>query len=206
MDNVTRRPTRTLLALLLLPFVWMMAGTQAFAHDRLQSTTPSSGATVTMPARVQLKFSGTVVSTGSRVKVTGPNQKIISGELAVSGDTVSVPLAPGAAAGAYRVVWRVTSADGHPVSGNFEFEATAAPASSTSTSGASSAPSTGTSSTSTSTPVPTQQVPTNDTNNEPGWIIGGVAVAALAIGASVIISRRRLTDDEPADGSADSDD
>lgn len=214
MVHVTRRATRILLAVLLVPFVWLMANTPAFAHDELVSTTPSSGATVTAPTTVQLKFSDTVVSTGSRVQVKDPSQKVVSGDLSVSGDTVSVTLASPAVAGTYRVVWRVTSADGHPVSGNFDFTATVASTSSTSTPPgtssasppSSAAPSTGASSTSQSTPVPTQQVPTNDTNNEPGWILGAVAVAALAIGVGVVISRRRLTDDEPADGPTGEDD
>ena len=33
-------------------------------------------------------------------------------------------LQPGSPAGQYKVIWRVTSADGHPVSGKFSFTAT----------------------------------------------------------------------------------
>jgi hypothetical protein len=38
-------------------------------------------------------------------------------------NTVSQDLQPGAPAGSYTVAWRVTSADGHPVSGAFSFTA-----------------------------------------------------------------------------------
>ncbi len=41
-------------------------------------------------------------------------------------DTVRQALAPGAPAGAYTVSWRVTSADGHPISDTFTFTARAA--------------------------------------------------------------------------------
>jgi hypothetical protein len=41
-------------------------------------------------------------------------------------NTVTQSLEPGAPAGTYTVLWRVTSVDGHPVSGRFTFTAIAA--------------------------------------------------------------------------------
>lgn len=207
MVDVTRRATRTLLAVLLVPFVWLIAGTPAFAHDRLVRTTPSSGARVTSPTTVQLQFSDTVVPTGSRIEVKAPGDRIVSTDLAVEGSKVSVQLTQPVAAGKYSVVWRVTSADGHPISGDFTFGALAAPTAPTSTPSSSpsaappsSAPPAATSTKAGSTPVPPQRAPTNDTNNQPGWIFGAVGIGAFVIAAGVVVSRRRLTDDEPADG------
>ncbi len=212
MVDVNRRAARTLLTLLLLPFVWMMAGSPASAHDRLESTTPSSGASVTSPTTVLLQFSDRVISTGSRVEVKNPSDQIVSTDLTVTGSTVAVQLTQPVAAGTYRVVWRVTSADGHPISGNFNFTALSAPTAPTSSASSSSsgappasAPPATSSSTTGGTPAPTQQVPTNKTNNQPGWIFGAVGIAAFAIAAGVVISRRRLTDDEPTEGPSGTD-
>lgn len=202
---VTHRRTRTLLALLLLPVIWLICASPASAHDRLVGTTPASGSSVTSPELVQLKFAEPVVTTGTQVEVKNAAQQVASSDLAITGNVVSVRLTPPATAGTYQVIWRITSDDGHPVSGTFSFRATAAAASSSPAS-SSATTSSGASSSSTSTPVPTQRVPTNKTNNEPGWIIAGVAVAVAAIAAGVVVSRRRLTDDEPTDGPAGEDD
>lgn len=198
MAPVTRRRTRPLLALLLLPLLWGWYAAPAFAHDRLVGTTPASGSSVTSPSTVQLRFAEKVVATGTRIEVKDPRQRVVSSGLRVTGDVVSVQLAQPTTAGTYQVIWRITSDDGHPVSGRFSFHAAPAAGASASSS-TTTAPSTTTSS---STPVPTQQVPTNKTNNEPGWIIGAVVIAILAIAAGVVVSRRRLKDDEPTDGDA----
>lgn len=206
MTPVTRRRTRPLLALVLLPLLWGLHAAPASAHDRLVSTTPTSGSSVTAPSTVQLRFAETVETTGTRIEVKDPRKRVVSSGLRVAGDVVSVRLAQPTTAGTYQVTWRITSDDGHPVTGRFTFRAApAAGASATATSSATTAPgatASSTGSTSKSTPVPTQQVPTNKTNNEPGWIIGAVVLAVLAIAAGVVVSRRRLKDDEPADGDA----
>ena len=204
MAHVTRRRTRPLLALLLLPLLWGWYAAPAFAHDRLVGTTPASGSSVTAPSMVQLRFAEKVIATGTRIEVKDPTSKVVSSALTVSGDVVSVRLAQPTTAGTYQVIWRITSDDGHPVSGAFSFRAAPAAGATTSSSTSTASPSTSSSSagSSSSSVVPTQQVPTNKTNNEPGWIIAAVVVAALAIAAGVVISRRRLKDDEPSDDDA----
>lgn len=199
------------LFLLLLPVLWWAAAGPASAHDELISTTPSDGTSVTAPTTVRLTFSDTVIRTGTKVEVRNPSGQAVSGAVQVSGPVVSVALPASISAGSYTVVWRVTSEDGHPISGNFGFKAIAAASSSSSTA-ASPGSSAGSSTTRSdslqkdtisASATPTQRVPTNATNNEPGWIIGAVAIVILAIAAGVWISRRRLTDDEPQDGPAD---
>lgn len=210
MAHVTPRKTSWLLVLLLSPFLWLMADSPAFAHDQLVSTTPTSGSSVAPPTLVRLTFSESVIPTGTLVQVKDPSQQVISSDLTVTGSNVSVRLVQPATDGKYRVTWRITSDDGHPVSGAFSFQVRGAASSS---SGPSSSPGTsspGVTSTrrttsSNKTPAPTQQAPTNSTNNEPGWIIVATLVALAAIAVGVVVARRRLTDDEPTDGPADGD-
>ena len=204
MARVTHRRARPLLALLLLPVLWALFAAPASAHDRLVGTTPASGSSVTSPSTVQLRFAEKVIATGTRIEVKDPLKKVVSSGLRVSGDVVSVRLAQPTTSGTYQVIWRITSDDGHPVSGAFSFRAAPA-AGAQSPSSTSTVTSTGTSSragSSSSTPVPTQQVPTNTTNNEPWWIVGAVVVAVLALATGAVIARRRLSDDEPSDPDA----
>ncbi len=198
---MTARRTSVLVLLLAALVSWCVVG-PADAHDELRSTTPGKDQQVAAaPGRVVLRFAEPVQATGTRVVVKGPGGATVSQDLKVAGDDVSVAVHRPAPSGSYRVVWRVTSQDGHPVSGSFTFRALAAAgapaAAPTSTAGV---PATGKASAS---PSPTQQVPTNKTNNEPVWIIVAVIVALALIAGGVVLSRRRLHDDEPADGPRD---
>lgn len=68
---------------------------------------------------------------GAAVVVTGPSGEVQQGSPRLLGRTVSQDLRSGAPAGTYTVSWRVTSGDGHPISGRFSFTArSAAPSSS----------------------------------------------------------------------------
>lgn len=123
----SRRSRRVLLTVLTAALVTMGAGAAADAHDVLLSTSPANGAHVpTVPATVTLRFNETVLGIGTEVAVTGPSGAAQLGKASVVNDTVTQRLQPGAPAGRYTVNWRVTSVDGHPVSGTFAFTATAA--------------------------------------------------------------------------------
>ncbi len=99
----------------------------AYAHDELRSSTPADGATVaTAPSQVVLTFEEPPVALGAQVVVTGPDGAVSTGSPRLDGDDVVADVQPGAPAGRYRVEWRVTSDDGHPVSGSFAFTAQAA--------------------------------------------------------------------------------
>ena len=99
----------------------------AAAHDELVSTDPADGATVAAaPDQVTLTFTDKAIALGTEVKVTAPDGSVVStGDPQLGPTTVAQPLAPARPAGTYTVVWRVTSADGHPVSGAFTFVASA---------------------------------------------------------------------------------
>ena len=96
----------------------------AVAHDVLAGTTPAPDATVdTAPATVSLEFSDAPQTLGTDVVVTGPAGDTVSdGTPQIAGSTVTQQLAGGLPAGTYTVDWRVTSADGHPLTGSFAFD------------------------------------------------------------------------------------
>ncbi|HET9631498.1 MAG TPA: copper resistance CopC family protein [Terrabacter sp.] len=115
-----RRLASALLALGLLVAV----PTTALAHDVLEQTDPADGTSITqLPKEVTLTFSEAPLSIGSQVVVTGPSGPVSSGPPTTDGRTVTQALLLTAPAGDYTVSYRVTSDDGHPVTGTFSFHA-----------------------------------------------------------------------------------
>ncbi len=107
-------------------FVVAGAG-NASAHDALLGSDPAPGATVdAVPDRVTLRFAEPAQALGTQVAVLGPAGNVTAGRPVLAGSTVAVAVEPGAPAGAYRVSYRVTSADGHQVQGSWRFTATGA--------------------------------------------------------------------------------
>ena len=98
------------------------AAPAAWGHDVLISTSPADGQRVdAAPSLVALAFSAPVLPIGTAVAVTGPGGDATHGPPEVLADTVNQPLRDALPPGGYRVLWRVTSQDGHPVSGEFGF-------------------------------------------------------------------------------------
>ena len=180
---MTRRRAATVSASLALLLAAQVAGGgPASAHDYLISTSPADGRSVaTSPPRVTLTFNEPVSTRFSTVLVTGPSGgSWQSGGPEVLGATVTQPLRTLGPAGAYRVTWRVVSADGHPVGGVFSFTLTTAgngtPAADVASGAADSAPR-----------------PASSTSWLP--LAGGLAVlAALLGGAAVMLGRRRAVE------------
>lgn len=120
-------PTRVLGVVLAVTVLLVGPATAAEAHNILIMTTPKNGATVAVvPAQVSLTFSEPAVAIGTILVVTGPAGQVQTGAAVLVDNTVTEHLRPGSPAGRYRVAWRVTSSDGHPVSGSFSFTALAA--------------------------------------------------------------------------------
>ena len=96
----------------------------ASAHNVLLQTEPANGATVaTVPAKVTLVFDKPALALGTTIEVQGPHGPEAVGHAVLVNSTVSEAIRAAAPAGAYVVRWRVTSADGHPISGSFAFTA-----------------------------------------------------------------------------------
>lgn len=97
----------------------------ALAHATLEKTAPKQGGTVTKPqSKVTLTFDEAVQTSFAKVVVTSPDgTRVDSGKPHVVNGTVTQRLKGLPVAGKYKVAWRVVSADGHPVDGQFRFVA-----------------------------------------------------------------------------------
>lgn len=94
----------------------------ASAHDQLVSSNPEDGSKLDkQPEWIEMMFSGDVQEVGSEVKVVTDDKDVSAGELAVDGKKLTVALPDNLKPGDYKVTWRVVSADGHPISGDFDF-------------------------------------------------------------------------------------
>jgi copper resistance protein C len=100
----------------------------ASAHAARVSVDPAENAAVsTGPARVRATFNEDLQTTFAAMTVVGPDRNLwSSGQPQVQGAVVSVGLRPLGPTGNYTVNYRVTSADGHVVSGSWSFRLTAA--------------------------------------------------------------------------------
>ena len=202
MTTAARRPARAVaevLATVLSAVAVTLIATAvpASAHDVLRSTNPADGTVVDrLPDRVVLTFDEPALAIGTEVVVTGPAGPVSDGPPQLVDAEVRQPVRAGPA-GRYTVLWRVTSADGHPVSGTFAFTTQQGSAASpTATPGTTTAPSTSPSSASTTAPtsVPaTSPSATPQTAGPPGpavvAVLAGV-IALLALGWWVFRRRR----------------
>mgnify|MGYP000060542218 FL=1 len=121
---MTASPTRRLLVAVLLIVTMALTTTPAaWAHAVRTASDPADGATLTAgPARVTATFSEQLQSEFAAMTVVGPDGNLwSSGPPEVQGATVGVGLRPLGPAGRYTVNYRVTSADGHVVSGSWSF-------------------------------------------------------------------------------------
>ena len=101
----------------------------ADAHSVLVSSSPAAGASVAAsPAEAVLEFNEPVENRFTELAVLGPDgaSHWEAGPVSVVDARVSAPLRPLGPAGTYTIRYRVTSADGHPVSGTVGFRLTVA--------------------------------------------------------------------------------
>jgi hypothetical protein len=100
----------------------IVAPTPAMAHDVLEKTTPGDGTTVEqLPGDVLLVFSQEPLEIGLQVIVTGPMGNVAQGPATIEGREVRQAVSSAAPAGEYTIAYRVTSDDGHPITGSFRF-------------------------------------------------------------------------------------
>ena len=120
----TRWRPRALAVALAVAALLVGSATAAQAHNILVGTSPADGSTAkVVPAQITLTFNEPALAIGTEIIVTGPAGQEQSGAAVLVNNTVTEHLQPGSPAGPYAVLWRVTSADGHPVSGKFSFTA-----------------------------------------------------------------------------------
>jgi methionine-rich copper-binding protein CopC len=163
-------------------FAALLAGLVAFAialapvasaHAVLIATDPAKGAKLaTGPAQVSATFNEPLQTAFAAMTVVGPDANLWStGDPRVDGAVISVALRPLGPAGSYTVNYRVTSADGHVVTGSWAFELTT--------------PGSG-------TPGP-PAASTAATGGIPVWpfVAGGAAVIVIAAGWALRRAKRR---------------
>ncbi|GAA2016270.1 copper resistance CopC family protein [Microbacterium ulmi] len=195
--------------------VLLVAG-PASAHDELESTDPAAGATLdALPTQLTMTFSGELLSDegATEVQVTdAAGASLTAGSPAVQANVVTQPLA-GSAEGAIRVLWKVVSGDGHPVSGEYSFTVNApaptepAPTEpATPTAEPSDEPSATPTDAATPTPQPTI-VPISAGPSALPWVIGGLVLLAAVGGAVLylVVTRGRREKTLAEGGSAGSD-
>lgn len=95
----------------------------AFAHSRVDTTTPADGVTVEqVPAEISFDFTSDIRLT--RVELSHQDQAPVQLDLGAQTSferAFKVPL-PGLGGGTYRIEWRGLGADGHTMQGSFSFE------------------------------------------------------------------------------------
>lgn len=94
----------------------------ASAHANLIATDPAEGAVLeSAPDRIGFTFSESVLGVANGVKVFDAQGGPVAASSSASGSELSVTLDDKVADGTLVVVWRVLSADGHPISGSLSF-------------------------------------------------------------------------------------
>jgi hypothetical protein len=117
----------TALISVLISLVSFAGATPASAHNVLIASDPGvSGTETSIPEDVTLTFNDVILNSipqANQIKVTDPMGMVISaGRPHVSGRVMSTVLSPKMIMdGKYKVVFRVVSADGHPVTGSYYF-------------------------------------------------------------------------------------
>jgi copper transport protein len=130
-DRVATRLVRVATIVSLTIALLLGVRSVGFAHATLLRAEPVAGSHLAAsPSLVRLVFSEAMEPSLAQLSLVGADGQAI--KLASSGDPhdVNAIIAPVSdlAAGAYRVRWRVVSADGHPVEGSYTFTVGAAAA------------------------------------------------------------------------------
>ncbi|MGQ7296732.1 copper resistance CopC family protein [Quadrisphaera sp. KR29] len=193
---------RRLLAAIAGLLLVVLPALPAQAHDRLVASSPADGAVLdAAPPSLVLTFSAPALALGSRVVVTGPTGAVVStGEPQYTDDTVVQALGGDLPAGEYRVQWRVTSSDGHPVSGELAWTASAPAAGDGSAAGAAApsppspaAPSSAPAGPPSPATAPASATAPDGASGAPPWVVAlaAAALAALVAAAVAVVRRRR---------------
>ena len=103
----------------------LLASPPAWAHARVQTSTPADGATLdAAPKALHIRFNEPIEAAISRITLQGPAGSALATEKAQGdpADDHALNLAlPPLAAGAYRAQWVTMGRDGHRMSGAIRF-------------------------------------------------------------------------------------
>jgi methionine-rich copper-binding protein CopC len=168
---VIRRVQGAAFVVALLAVLALACAGTASAHATRVSADPAPEAALTQgPERVSATFNEQLQTSFAAMTVVGPDANLWStGPAEVKGAVAGVALRPLGPAGVYTVNYRVTSADGHVVSGSWSFRLTQA---------------------GTGTPGPPVAAPGSEDGGVPVWPFVAVAVAIVGAGAWWAVRRR----------------
>lgn len=123
LDRGRRSGGRAALGTILLAFCLTFLALPASAHDTLTDSDPAEGEVLQeVSGELRLTFSGEISDLGVQFMVTGPEGRdVVQGTPTVDGVEVTQALAEELVDGDYEAAWRVTSSDGHPISGTINF-------------------------------------------------------------------------------------
>ncbi len=166
---IRRVAATTIVSAVLAALALVGAGT-ASAHAIRMSTDPAPDTSVGAgPPRVSATFNEKLQTNFAAMTVVGPDENLWStGPVQIEGAVASVALRPLGPTGTYTVNYRVTSADGHVVSGAWSFDLTVK---------------------GNGTPGP-KVAPAGDDGGLPVWPFVAVAAVIVAVGAWVAVRRR----------------
>ncbi len=174
---------KTAVVAVVIAFAALVAGVvagPAAAHSARTGASPEDGASIEVaPDKVTLTFNEDLQPAFATVKVVGPDNHFWqTSEPIIEGRTASVTLSGLGPTGVYEVNYRVTSADGHPVSGQTTFTLTKA---GSGTPGA-------------AVPADYQAPESSEHGVKAWWFVVGAVVVVLVLGGAVVftlIKRRR---------------
>ena len=220
MPRYPRRGWRVTLGLAAAVLVWSaISASPVAAHAELTSISPEDGVVlVEPPTSIDLTFSEPLITAAATVVVTDDRGVVVTRDRSqVDGRAVSVLWPADAPSGDYTIAYRVVSGDGHPIKGTSRFtlrqpvptptpETSGAPTPETSgasTPETSPRPTAGSAGSQTSDPATaTAQAAAGSAPADPGQgprvplpivaLVAGIA-AALAVGAALLVRRRRAT-------------
>jgi len=105
--------------------VLSLVSAAAFAHARLQNSTPANGASVTLaPTELRLQYNEPVEVAMSTVRISGPGDAPVAIDKVVADpgdDKTIVQALPKLAAGEYCAQWTTMGHDGHHTKGEIRF-------------------------------------------------------------------------------------
>ena len=125
-----RRATslRAVLVAVLAASALLIGAPMASAHSVVTGSDPADGSQLeTGPTQVSVSFNEVPQSQFATLNVVGPDGNLWSkGDPRIEGQSIVVDVGELGPAGDYTIAYRVTSADGHPISGTLGFTLTTA--------------------------------------------------------------------------------
>lgn len=199
-STAARRSVRMSLVAIVVALTSLVVADRADAHSSLVSSSPSDGQTLTEPIdHVDLSFTEaplTGLDAGLRIEVRdAAGQDVSTGDVTVDGTTMSKAVEP--TNGAYTVLWRYVSPDGHPITGELAFTVDVPVTTPTGSPSASTEP--GSDATEIDVTLEATAAPTASDETPSTWpvlVAGGVGIVLIAAILVAASRRRRVPTDD----------